>query len=134
MNVNNAATLGGTGSIAGVVNVKNTARVAPGLSIESLATGTVSFVAGTFFDVEIDGTSGAGLAGGHDILNVTGGVNLAGATLIHWVYMCPLTQQMNSITIICNDGTRSCQWNVCRTAGRFVLSFEWTRTVHFLCR
>ncbi|HPM82413.1 MAG TPA: GEVED domain-containing protein, partial [Candidatus Anammoximicrobium sp.] len=78
---NNGATLGGTGTIAGAVQLNNTSHLAPGTSIESLAVGSVTWSSGTFFDVEIDGTAGAGVTGGHDLLSVSGGVTLGNATL-----------------------------------------------------
>lgn len=81
VNVNNSAVLGGTGSIAGAVNINGTARLAPGASPETLATGTVTFGGGTFFDVEIGGTAPGNGVTGYDQLIVTGAVNLGSATL-----------------------------------------------------
>jgi fibronectin-binding autotransporter adhesin len=78
VNVSNSAVLGGTGSIAGAVNLSGTSRLTPGGSPESLATGALSFVAGTFFDVEIGGTTAVTQ---HDQVNVTGVVTLANAML-----------------------------------------------------
>jgi fibronectin-binding autotransporter adhesin len=79
VNVSNSAVLGGTGSIAGAVNLLGTSRLAPGVAgAESLATGNLTFISTTFFDVQIGGTTAVTQ---HDQMNVTGAVNLANATL-----------------------------------------------------
>ncbi len=67
--------LGGTGTISGLVAVQSGGAVAPGSSIGTLSvTSGVTFVSGSFFDVEFNGAS-------MDRLNVTGAVDLGGATL-----------------------------------------------------
>lgn len=67
--------LGGTGTISGPVAVQSGGAVAPGSSIGTLSiTSGVTFVSGSFFDVEFNGAS-------MDRLNVTGAVDLGGATL-----------------------------------------------------
>ncbi len=74
-----SATLGGTGTIAGAVALCDHSHLSPGTatSIGSLAVGSVWWQNDTtFFDVEIDGTAGAGVAGGHDMLSVGGSVTL----------------------------------------------------------
>ena len=76
--VASGATLGGTGTVTGTVDVENGGTVAPGMSPGILNTGSVTFVAGANFDVEVDGNVPGT---GHDQLNVTGSVNLGGATL-----------------------------------------------------
>jgi Ca2+-binding RTX toxin-like protein len=104
VNVNNSAVLGGTGSIVGAVNINDTARLAPGVSPETLATGTLTFVAGSFFDVEIGGT----LPGsGYDQTIVSGDVNLGGATLnlLQFTGFNVNSGVAQSYVIIDNDGS-----------------------------
>ncbi|MFN0021464.1 MAG: hypothetical protein ACKVP0_24705, partial [Pirellulaceae bacterium] len=107
VNVNNSSVLGGTGSIAGAVNINNTARLAPGASPETLATGSVTLVSGTFFDVEIGGTSPGNGVTGYDQLIVVGGVSLGGATLnlIQFGGFAVNSGSLQTYTIIDNDGT-----------------------------
>ena len=104
INVNNSAILGGTGAVAGPVNVNNSARVVIGSNPETLGTGTVSFSGTSFFDVNIGGSSPGDGTTGYDQLIVTGGVNLANATLnlISHGYFIPTAGQ--SFKIIDNDG------------------------------
>jgi fibronectin-binding autotransporter adhesin len=71
VNVDSGSTLGGTGRIAGAVNV--TGVLSPGASIESLGSGTLSFSNGSTFAYEIN-TSTIGA----DLQYVTGGLNLDG--------------------------------------------------------
>jgi fibronectin-binding autotransporter adhesin len=71
-NVASGAILQGTGSIAAAVNV--TGILAPGASIESLATGTLSMIGGSSLEVEIQDNTGAGA----DLLAITGNLNLSG--------------------------------------------------------
>jgi autotransporter-associated beta strand protein len=107
VNVNNSAVLGGTGSIAGVVNINGTARLAPGTSPETLATGTLTFVVGSFFDVEIGGTSPGNGVSGYDQTIVSGGVNLGGATLnlLQFAGFNVNSGVAQSYVIIDNDGS-----------------------------
>ena len=71
VNVDSGSTLGGTGRIAGAVNV--TGVLSPGASIESLGSGALSFVNGSAFAYEIN-TSTIGA----DLQYVTGGLNFGG--------------------------------------------------------
>lgn|GEM_PF-3554756 len=107
VNVNNAAILGGTGSIAGPVNLNGTSRLAPGASPETLATGAVTFTSGTFFEVEIGGTSPGDGTTGYDQLVVTGTVALGGATLnlIQFAGFTANNAVQQTFTIIDNDGS-----------------------------
>ncbi len=78
MNVNNTTTLGGDGTVNGIVTAVSGATVAPGLSPGILNTGNIALVGGSTLTIEVDGvTPGSG----HDQLNVTGTVDLGGATL-----------------------------------------------------
>ncbi|HYG73721.1 MAG TPA: autotransporter-associated beta strand repeat-containing protein, partial [Planctomycetota bacterium] len=84
--LNNAATLAGTGTSTASVTGNNTATVAPGALAATgiLATGSVNIGGGgRNFDITINGiTGGANVAGTHyDQLNVTGTVDITGATL-----------------------------------------------------
>jgi fibronectin-binding autotransporter adhesin len=80
VSVQNGATLGGSGTVAGTVAVASGATLAPGatagVSIATLSTGAVSFVAGATFSVDLDGTVPT-----FDQLNSTGAVTLGNATL-----------------------------------------------------
>jgi autotransporter-associated beta strand protein len=107
VNVNNSAILGGTGTIAGPVNVNNTARLAPGVSPETLATGNLTLVSGTFFDVEIGGTSPGNGVTGYDQVIVTGTVDLGNATLnlIQFGGFIVNNGVPQTFTIIDNDGS-----------------------------
>ena len=105
VNVNNSAILGGSGSIAGALNVNDTARIAVGASPETLATGTVTFSSGTFFDVEIGGTSPGDGTTGYDQLIVNGNVNLDNATLNLFPFGGYYPISGDSFTIIDNQGT-----------------------------
>jgi autotransporter-associated beta strand protein len=79
--VNPGATLGGTGEIGGALAAASTASVEPGTSVESLAVTNVVFGTGALLEIEIDGASGPGLVGGHDVLVASGSVSLGGGTL-----------------------------------------------------
>ena len=69
--VASGATLGGTGTISGAVNV--TGVLSPGASIESLAVGSTSFNTGSTFEWEFNSSSLTA-----DLLDVTGALNLTG--------------------------------------------------------
>jgi autotransporter-associated beta strand protein len=73
--VSAGGTLGGTGSLTAAVNASGT--VAPGQSIESLATGAISFLSGSSFAYEFDSSLVTG-----DLLASAGGLSiLSGTTL-----------------------------------------------------
>ncbi|WP_306604342.1 autotransporter-associated beta strand repeat-containing protein [Azonexus sp.] len=75
-----AGTLGGTGSIAGSVALSSGATLSAGsvTAADDLATGALTLVAGSVLSAQIGGTS-AGTE--YDQINVTGSVDLTGATL-----------------------------------------------------
>ena len=100
VSVADGGTLGGTGTLGGRgVSVAEGGSVAPGLSPGTLATGAVDFVAGSSFDVELNGP----LPGtGYDQLDVTGTVTLTDALLGVSVGYAPAPGQAH--TIIVNDG------------------------------
>ena len=74
--VDAGATLGGSGSIAGAVNVSGV--LAPGASIESLATGTLSLATGSSVAYEANPLD-ANLA---DLIDITGDLNLDGSVTL----------------------------------------------------
>ena len=74
MGVAAGATLGGTGTIGGAVNV--TGVLSPGASIETLGTGTLSFADGSTLVNELD--SSVSTSVGSDLLKVNGNLNLVG--------------------------------------------------------
>ncbi len=76
--VRDTGTLGGTGAVAGAVEVLTGGRISAGSSLgsASLTTGSVSLASGSLFRADIDAALlGAGL------LNVNGSVGLGGSTL-----------------------------------------------------
>ena len=101
--VASGATLGGSGTINAAVTINSGGSIAPGNSTGILNTGNVAFTAGpppAIFAVEVNGvTPGSG----HDQLNVTGTVNLGGATLSATGSITPLPGQ--AVVLINNDGT-----------------------------
>ena len=70
----NGATLAGTGVVNGSVTVQSGGAVAPGNSPGLLNTGSISFSAGSNFNLEVNGVTSAGTD--YDQLNVTGSVNI----------------------------------------------------------
>jgi autotransporter-associated beta strand protein len=72
--VASTGTLGGTGTIGGAVNV--TGQLSPGASIETLGTGTLSFLNTSTLVHELD--SSVGTSVGSDLLKVGGNLNLTG--------------------------------------------------------
>jgi len=77
----NAGTLGGTGSISGLVTVNSGAHIAPGESIESLNVGSLTVAAGSFLDFELGAPGSPGVTS--DLINVldSGGLTLNGGTV-----------------------------------------------------
>ncbi|MBI5757591.1 MAG: autotransporter-associated beta strand repeat-containing protein, partial [Planctomycetales bacterium] len=99
--VQTTATLGGTGTVAGTVNVQSGGTVAPGTSPGILNTGSVTFATGSTFAIEVNGSTTAGTD--YDQLNVTGTVDLGGATLSTSGSIASSAGQQ--IVIINNDST-----------------------------
>ncbi len=81
--VNNTGTLGGNGSVGGNVTVNSGGTLAPGNSIDSLATGNLSFTAGSIFKYELDKSVGASVSG--DLTAVTGTLSLTGLVTLNLV-------------------------------------------------
>jgi hypothetical protein len=101
--VNANGTLGGTGSTTGSVSVLNLGTLAPGASTESLAIGSLTMQSGSTFEVEVGGNTAGAAINGYDQLNVTGTVNLGGATLdVSTVSFTPT--DYSSFFILTNDG------------------------------
>lgn len=75
VNVTSGATLGGSGSLAGSVNVSGT--LAPGTSIESIGTGAVNFIAGSTFAYELNSASLNG-----DLVYSTSTLDIAAGTIL----------------------------------------------------
>ena len=97
--VANGATLGGNGTDSGTVNVQSGGTVAPGPTTAVLNTGSVTFVAGANFTVDVNGNV---VGTTYDQLNVTGTVNLGGATLNASGTVSSVTGQV--IVLVNNDG------------------------------
>lgn len=101
----NTATLGGTGTVAGAVQVNNGAHLAPGNSSGILVAGSTALLPGSTLQIEIDGTAGAGQAGGHDQLQVSGNLALSSAALA--VQGTHLAVKGDAFPILSYTGTRS---------------------------
>ena len=79
----NGGTLGGTGTIAGTVTVNSGGTLSPGASIESLATGSNTWNGGGALDFEFSTDGSTGSAGTQwDLLTITGGLDLSGASSV----------------------------------------------------
>src|SRR5205809_34832 len=97
----NGGTLGGTGTVGAITSTGSGGSVAPGVGVGILASGNVNWSSGSpGFVVQLNGTT-AGT--GYDQLNVTGSVNLGGATLSGTLGFSP--PNGTSFTIINNDGS-----------------------------
>jgi hypothetical protein len=100
VNVNKVLTLKGTPTILGTLTTSVAgARISPGFSPGIINSGSLSLATGSFVDIELNGTT-AGT--GYDQLNVTGTVNLGGATLNVTTGFTPAPG--NTFTIVNNDG------------------------------
>jgi autotransporter-associated beta strand protein len=75
------ATLGGTGSIAGAVTMDDNGILSPGASIESLATGALTFNTGSTFDYEMDSSALPAVAA--DFQQVFGALALSGTVTLN---------------------------------------------------
>lgn len=73
----NGGTLGGTGALTGAVTVNSTGILAAGASIESLATGALTFNTGSTFLYELNTTGALG-----DLVDVNGNLDLNGTVTL----------------------------------------------------
>lgn len=94
----NGGMIGGSGSVGALTSGAAGGMVSPGTSTGILSSGSVAWNAATTFAVELNSTTPGT---GHDQLNVTGTVNLGGATLL----ALPGSGAAGTMTIIANDGT-----------------------------
>ncbi|MCW1922918.1 autotransporter-associated beta strand repeat-containing protein [Luteolibacter arcticus] len=102
--VNATGTLGGTGAVSGAVTVNSGGVLAPGTSIESLATGALTLAAGSSFAVEYN-SSGVPAV---DVANVTGNVTLAGSLNLTDLAAVPAALTLGTkLTILTYTGTLS---------------------------
>ncbi|UUX51135.1 DUF4347 domain-containing protein [Nisaea acidiphila] len=97
--VSSGGTLGGSGSISGAVTISSGGTLAPGNSPGTLATGNLTLSSGSKGSFEINGTT-AGT--NHDQIDVTGSVDLTGATLSTSFGFTSATGDV--FTLIANDG------------------------------
>src|SRR2546425_933880 len=96
----NGGTLGGTGTVGAITSTGSGGSVAPGVGVGILTSGNVNWSSGSpGFVVQLNGTT-AGT--GYDQLNVTGTVNLGGATLSGTLGFSPTSG--TTFTLINNDG------------------------------
>jgi len=99
--VNAGGTLGGSGSLTAALAVAGT--VAPGESIESLATGSVDFLAGSTFAYELDSSLVTG-----DLLASAGSLSIASGTNLSVLDLGPAilpTDGSAKLTLISYTGT-----------------------------
>ncbi|MCW1923879.1 autotransporter-associated beta strand repeat-containing protein [Luteolibacter arcticus] len=100
--VKSTATLGGTGAVAGPIVVESGGTLAPGESIESLATGELTLPVGAIFAAEIN-SSGSPSA---DVVNVTGNVTLGGTLALTDIAGAPAAITLGTkLTLITYTGT-----------------------------
>ncbi len=81
--VSGTGTLKGSGSINSSVTINSGGTLASGTSIESLATGALSFTTGSNFEYEMDKDAAASAAG--DLTAVTGDLSLAGTVTLSFL-------------------------------------------------
>ncbi|MDY6951247.1 MAG: filamentous hemagglutinin N-terminal domain-containing protein [Thermodesulfobacteriota bacterium] len=99
--VNSGATLQGTGNIGGGVTVAAGATLTPGEGAGILSTGDLALNGGATFTVELNGIT---VGNDYDQVDVTGAVNLGGATLDLAVGFTPSYGPI-AFTIVNNDGS-----------------------------
>ena len=94
-------TLKGNGTVTGKTIAANGSTIDPGASPGILNTGNFTFDSGSGFNVEINGTAGAGAASGHDQVNVAGAVVVNDANLVVALGYVPANG--DSFVIVNND-------------------------------
>lgn len=80
LDVASGATLGGSGSVFGTVSILSGGTFSPGNS-PGIFSATELVLAGSTL-MEIDGTAGAGVIGGHDLTNISGPLTYGGTLLV----------------------------------------------------
>ncbi len=100
--VASSGTFGGSGTIGGghTLTINNGGTLAPGNSPGIINSGSVTFNSGSTFNVELNGTT---VGTGYDQLNVTGTVDLNGATLDAILGFTPAAGA--TFVIVNNDGS-----------------------------
>lgn len=99
--INDGGTLSGSG-ITGEVTATSGAFISPGLSPGILTTGSLTMTAGSTLNIEIEGIN---LGSEYDQLNVTGTVDIAGATLaLSGAYFTSPEITNDLFTILINNG------------------------------
>jgi hypothetical protein len=101
LTVPNGGVLGGGGIITDPVVVSPGGKLSPGGSPGILSTGSITFSSGSTLVEEVNGNQPG--VGGYDQLNVTGSVNLGGATLNLLLGFAPNVG--DNFVIVDNDGT-----------------------------
>ena len=96
----NSGTLAGTGT-TGAVTVNTGGTLAPGLSPGQINTADVNLALGSTLSLEVNATG----AGNHDVVNVTGGVTLAGNLSLSGTYLTAPAVTNDLFFAIINDGS-----------------------------
>ncbi|MES2707903.1 MAG: autotransporter-associated beta strand repeat-containing protein [Verrucomicrobiota bacterium] len=104
----NGGTLGGTGVINGMVTVNATAILSPGASIESLATGALTFSAASTFKYEMTTDTNIDVELNADLVESTGNLALSGDVTLNLVELgVSMMIPRLKLTLIGYDGV----WN-----------------------
>ncbi|AHF94302.1 hypothetical protein OPIT5_10990 [Opitutaceae bacterium TAV5] len=100
--VNSGNTLGGIGTLGGAVNVSG--WLAPGNSIGTLSTGSLSLGATSILDIELGRSAGVAIS---DRVNVTGTVSIANGANLNLTVFAGLDAPMagDIFWLVINDGT-----------------------------
>jgi len=99
------ATLGGTGTVNGAVAAQSGGAVSPGTSPGLINTGSITFTAGSNFNLEVNGVTTAGTD--YDQLNVTGTVTINSAANLVTSGTVSGVPNGTTIVIINNDNTEA---------------------------
>ena len=105
------AELGGSGSIGGPVSIASGGTLAPGNSIQSLATGAASFASGATFAYEVDSTNLGALGTAADLLVVSGNLDIASGTLLSFTDLAATIQPFVEDTTVFAMINYSGSWN-----------------------
>ncbi|MBC7938520.1 MAG: autotransporter-associated beta strand repeat-containing protein [Chitinophagaceae bacterium] len=100
VNVAGGTTLGGSGVVAGPVSVLAGGTLAPGNSVGTLGTGSVSLAGALFAEIDLHG-GGAPTA---DLLNVTGSFGISGGSLSLSLSNLPGGVSDGNYLLVANDG------------------------------
>lgn len=102
--VSSGGTLKGSGEVTGDVTVQSGGTIAPGQSPGCMSAGDLTLSSGSIFEAEIGGATACSQ---YDRINVTGLVNVTGATLSLTILNAYQAANGSSFTLVSNDGSDS---------------------------